>query len=44
MSMNINEIWEIRENWRRSRGVPRKFLIFQLVIALENQSWYQTDA
>ena len=25
-------------------GVPRKFLIFQLVIALELQTWYQTDA
>ena len=25
-------------------GVPRQFLIFQLVIALENQTWYQTDS
>ena len=29
---------------RKQSGVPRKFLIFQLVIALENQTWYQTDA
>ena len=42
--MDINETWEIREKWRKSRDVPRKFLIIQLVIALENQTWYQTDA
>ena len=45
MSMNIN--YNMR-HWRiireKCRGVPRKFLIFQLVIALENQTWYQTDA
>ena len=35
---------EIRENGEKSRGVRRKFLKYQLVIALENQTWYQTDA
>ena len=35
---------KLETNLRRSRGVSRKFLIFQLVITLENQSWYQTDA
>ena len=33
-----------RKNGEISRGVPRKFLIFQFVIALENKTWYQTDA
>ena len=28
----------------KSRGVPRKILIFKLVNALENQTWYQTNA
>ena len=32
------------ETREKSSGVPRKFHIFQLVIALENQAWHQTDA
>ena len=45
MSMNINEkMRNYRKIGEKSRDVPRKFLIFHLVIALENQIWYQTDA
>ena len=45
MSTNINEnMRNYRKNCESSRGVPRKFLIFQLVIALANQTWYRTDA
>ena len=33
-----------RKIGEKSRGVPRNFLIFQLVIAKESQTWYQTDA
>ena len=45
MSMNINEnMRNERKIGEKSRGVPIKFHIFQLVIALENQTWYQTDA
>ena len=45
MSMNINENMRNERKIReKSRGVPRKFLIFQLVIALESQTWYQTEA
>ena len=37
--------WATREKMeKKSRGVPKKVLIFQLVIALKNQTWYQTDA
>ena len=32
------------KNREKSRGVPRNLLIFQLVIALESQTWYQTEA
>ena len=43
--MNINEnMRNQRKMEKKSRGVPRKFLIFQLVIAFENQTWYQSDA
>ena len=43
--MNINENMRNKRNIGvKSRGLPRKLLIFQLVIALENQTWYQTDA
>ena len=45
MSMNINEnIRNKRKIGEKGRGVPRKFLIFQLVIALESQTWNQTNA
>ena len=45
MSMNINEnMRNERKIGEKSRGVHRKCLIFQLVIALESQTWYQTDA
>ena len=45
MSMNINENMRNERKIReKSRGVPRKFLIFQLVIALESRTWYQTEA
>ena len=43
--MNINEnMRNERKIGENSRGVPKKLLIFQLVIALENQTWYQTNA
>ena len=43
--MNINENMRNERKIReKSRGVPRKFLIFQLVIASESQTWYQTEA
>ena len=42
MSMNIYEnMRNERKIGEKSRGVPRKFLIFQLVIDLEGQTWYQ---
>ena len=43
--MNINEnMRNERKIQEKSRGVPRRILIFQLVIALESQTWYQTEA
>ena len=45
MSMNISEnMRNERKIGEKSRSVPRKCLIFQLVIALESQTWYQTNA
>ena len=43
--MNINEkMRNERKIQEKSRGVPRKIFICQLVIALERQTWYQTKA
>ena len=45
MSMNIGENMRNERKIReKSRDIPRKFLIFQLVIAFESQTWYQTVA
>ena len=43
--MNINEnMRNKRKNGEKKVGIDLKFLIFQFVIALENQTWHQTDA
>ena len=37
--------WEIRKKkLEQYRGVPRKFLFFQLPIAIEYQTWFQIKA
>ena len=43
--MNINKKYEeLGKKHGKNRRVPAKFLIFQLPIALEYQTWYQSKS